>query len=127
MTTEMLTILLPTFVAAIAAPVGAWVGSVLQRRKYEAEIQAMRADIDARLAGVRGTELDNVRKSNDMLADRLTELNQETKRLRQDVRKLQRAIERIPSCPHAADCPVSRELQNGTDRDEERDQPGADQ
>ena len=40
-------------------------------------------------------------------------LKKEVNGLRKDVRKFTRAIEKINDCPHAADCPVRRELQNG--------------
>ena len=52
MSNELTTIVLPALVAAITTPVGAWVGSVQQRQKYQQEIAAMRAEIDAKLAGV---------------------------------------------------------------------------
>ena len=39
-------------------------------------------------------------------------LKKEVNGLRKDVRKFTRAVEKINDCPHAADCPVRRELQN---------------
>lgn len=101
MTLETLSIILSTF----AAPVGAVVGSLLARAKYRAE--------------VKNSELDNVRKANDMLMESVVEpLGKELKGLRRDVQRLRKAVEKIPLCPHAADCPVSRELQNSAERDE---------
>ena len=38
-------------------------------------------------------------------------LKKEVNGLRKDVRKFTRAVEKINDCPHAADCPVRRELQ----------------
>lgn len=98
---------------ALAVPVGAVVGTLLGRAKYRAEVKT--------------SELDNVRKANDMLMDVAANLERETKGLRRDVQRLRKAVEKIPLCPHAADCPVSRELQDGADRDEEREPSGAGQ
>lgn len=70
-------------------------------------------------AATTSVEIDNVRKSNEMLSERVTELNDETKVLRKETMRmgrqishLRRAIERIPQCVHATECPVSGELQN---------------
>lgn len=46
-------------------------------------------------------------------------LKKEVNGLRKDVRKFTRAVEKINDCPHAADCPVRRELQNDQNCDEE--------
>jgi uncharacterized coiled-coil DUF342 family protein len=126
MSNELTTIVLPALVAAITTPVGAWVGSVLQRQKYQQEIAAMRAEIDAKLAGVKSTELDNVRKANDLLVDSIvTPLKKEITSLRKDVDKFRKAIEKIPSCSYSDKCPVSRELQK-YEADDQREQPDTD-
>lgn len=39
-------------------------------------------------------------------------LKKEVNGLRKDVRKFTRAVEKINDCPHAATCPVRRELQD---------------
>ena len=110
MNLEVLSIVLST----LAAPIGAVVGSLLARAKYRAE--------------VKNSELDNVRKANDMLMEGVVEpLSKQIKKIDRELQRLRKAVEKIPLCPHAADCPVSRELQNSAERDEERDQPGADQ
>ena len=41
-------------------------------------------------------------------------LKKEVNALRKDVRRFQRAIEKIPSCPHAGACPVADDLQKQT-------------
>lgn len=126
MSNELLTIILPTLVAAVATPVGAWIGSVLQRQKYEQEIAAMRAEIDKKLAGVKSTELDNVRKANDLLVESIvTPLKKEITSLRKDVDKFRKAIEKIPSCSYSDNCPVSRQLQK-YEADDQREQRDAD-
>lgn len=121
-----MTIILPVLATAIAAPIGAWVGSVLQRQKYRAEIAAMRAEIDQKLAGVKSTELDNVRKASDLLMEAIvTPLKKEITSLRRDVDKFRKAIEKIPSCSYSDSCPVSRQLQK-YEADDQRDRTDAD-
>ena len=98
---EVLSIVLST----LAAPIGAVVGSLLARAKYRAE--------------VKNSELDNVRKANDMLMEGVVEpLSKQIKKIDRGLQRLRKAVEKIPLCPHAADCPVSRELQNSAERDE---------
>ena len=59
-------------------------------------------------------KIDNNKKLIDGFNEYIVEpLKKEVNGLRKDVRKFTRAIEKINDCPHAADCPVRRELQNG--------------
>ena len=111
--TELLQSLLDSaLVAAIAAPLGAWVSAVLLRRRYRAEIDGLRAEVEQKFSSAKSSELDNVRKANDILVESIVEpLRKEIKSLRSDVNKFRRAIEKIQLCPMAGDCPVSRELQ----------------
>lgn len=101
---------------AISAPLGVWLGSVLTRDRYRTEIEQLRADVQDKLANVKSTELDNVRKANDLLVESIvTPLKTEIKSLRRDVEKFRKAIERIPSCPESDTCPVSLQLQKYED------------
>lgn len=85
----------------------------------------MRAEVDEKLAGVKSTELDNVRKANDLLVESIvTPLKKEITSLRRDVDKFRKAVEKIPSCSYADNCPVSRQLQKYEDDD--RHQPNDD-
>ena len=97
--------------SAISGSLGAWLGSVLTRDKYKAEIDALRADVASKLSAVENSELDNVRKANQMLVETVVEpLQKEITSLRRNVDKFRKAIEKIPGCPHANECPVSRQL-----------------
>lgn len=96
--------------SAVAGPIGAWLGSRLTAEKYRVEVERLRAEVRHQVADACSSELDNVRKSNDMLADVCTQLKKETDKLRKDVDKLRKAVEKIPSCPYSADCPVNRQL-----------------
>ena len=55
----------------------------------------------------KGLALDNDRKVSEMVNEYLVEpLKKDIASLRRQVSRLTRAIEKIPSCPHSADCPV---------------------
>jgi hypothetical protein len=102
--------------SAISGSLGAWLGSVLTRDKYKAEIDALRADVASKLSAVENSELDNVRKA--MLVETVVEpLQKEITSLRRNVDKFRKAIEKIPGCPHANECPVSRQLWSDEDID----------
>ena len=104
--------------SAISGSLGAWLGSVLTRDKYKAEIDALRADVASKLSAVENSELDNVRKANQMLVETVVEpLQKEITSLRRNVDKFRKAIEKIPGCPHANECPVSRQLWSDEDID----------
>ena len=104
--------------SAISGSLGAWLGSVLTRDKYKAEIDALRADVASKLSAVENSELDNVRKANQMLVETVVEpLQKDITSLRRNVDKFRKAIEKIPGCPHANECPVSRQLWSDEDID----------
>ena len=55
--------------------------------------------------------LDNEKKLSEMINEYFVEpLKKEITSLRRTVSRLTRAIEKIPSCPHSADCPVKDAL-----------------
>ena len=55
--------------------------------------------------------LDNEKKLSEMIKEYFVEpLKKEITSLRRTVSRLTRAIDRIPSCPHSADCPVKDSL-----------------
>lgn len=55
--------------------------------------------------------LDNEKKLSEMINEYFVEpLKKEITSLRRTVSRLTRAIDRIPSCPHSADCPVKDSL-----------------
>lgn len=118
MSGEITTLIVSSIMAAISAPIGAWVSSRLLKAKYKAEIDSLRAEVDGKLAGVCSSELDNVRKANDLLVESIvTPLKKEINSLRRDVEKFRKAVESIPSCPMADKCPVSRKLRDSDEDD----------
>lgn len=111
MSGEITTILVSAIVAAISAPLGAWVNSRVLRQKYDLELGKLRAEMKQTLTEVESNELENVRKASDILMEHIvTPLRSEIKSLRKDVDKFRKAVEKIPTCPMADSCPVSREL-----------------
>lgn len=111
MSETFLTVALPALTAAVAAPVGAWVSRVLMRDKYRAEVDGLRQEIRKKEAEARDGELENGRKAADILMENIVKpLEKEIKGLRNETGKLRRAIEKIPTCSYAGDCPVSLEL-----------------
>ena len=125
MSGEILTILMPFLTATVAGPLGAWLGARLQSAKYKTEIDSLRAEVQNKLAGVKNSELDNVRKANDILVESIVQpLKKEINSLRRDVDKFRKAVEKIPSCSYADTCPVSRQLQKlEADSDSKRADP----
>ena len=111
MSGEIITIIVSALVAAVATPVGAWVGSRLMRAKYQAEVDQLRAEMKDKLAEVKSHELENVRKASDILMESIVPpLKAEIINLRNDVQRLNKALERIWGCPHVDRCPVKYEL-----------------
>ena len=111
MSGEITTIIVSAIVAAISAPLGAWVNSKILRQKYDIEIGKLRAEMEEKLSAVKKSELDNVREASQILMENIVKpLKTEIQSLRKDVNKFSKAVEKIPSCPMADKCPVSREL-----------------
>ena len=121
MSSELLTIIVSSLVAAVSAPIGAWVNSKILRQKYDIEIGQLKAEMQKKLSDVKDSELENVRKASDILMENIAKpLETEIKSLRRDVNKFRKAIEKIPSCPMADNCPVSRQLLADEAGDEQR-------
>lgn len=111
MSGEITTIIVSAIVAAVSAPLGAWVNSKVLRQKYDIEIGKLRAEMEEKLSAVKKSELDNVREASQILMENIVKpLKNEIQSLRRDVNKFSKAVEKIPSCPMADKCPVSREL-----------------
>lgn len=130
MSGEITTIIVSALVAAIATPIGAWVGRKLERDKYRIELDNLRAEMKDKLAGVKSHELENVRTASDILMESIVPpLKAEIINLRNDVQRLNKALERIWGCPHVDRCPVKFELllypqgDGGTDSDRAHRKP----
>ena len=96
----------------VSAPVSLWIQNMLLRGKYNAEIEQLRAEIEASKTDTRGDELENVKKAMSILMEQVVEpLKKEINAIRKEVARLRRAVEKVNSCPHAARCPVRDALQ----------------
>lgn len=90
----------------------------LRSRVKEAQAKAEQALAEAKRmqAEAKSKELENDKTLVDSFNEYIvTPLKTEVNGLRKDVRRFTRAVEKINDCPHAADCPVRRELQNNQD------------
>ena len=65
MSSELLTIIVSSLVAAVSAPIGAWVNSKILRQKYDIEIGQLKAEMQKKLSDVKDSELENVRKASE--------------------------------------------------------------
>lgn len=103
--------ILAAIVAVITAPLSALLTAVFLRSKHKAEVDQLRADVQKTLSDVRGHELDNDKKAIEMIMELVVEpLRKDMLQLQEKVDILTNAIEKVNSCPHADNCPVSHEL-----------------
>ena len=105
--------ILAGIVAIITAPLSALLTAVFLRSKHTAEVDKLRAEVKQTLADVRGRELDNDKKAIEMIMELVVEpLRKDMLQLQEKVDILTNAIEKVNSCPHADNCPVSHELRH---------------
>ncbi|MBQ3722566.1 MAG: hypothetical protein II851_02540 [Bacteroidales bacterium] len=103
-------------IAIVASPLTAWLTSVLMKAKSNQEVARLKAEVEQMKADVRSRELDNDRKAIETMMELVVNpLRREMESLRRKMDRLTHAIEKIPSCPHSDNCPVSRELQRNAD------------
>ena len=89
--------------------------ATLRSHVKEAEAKAEQALAEAKRmqADAKSKEQENDKNLVDTFNEYIvTPLKKEVNGLRKDVRKFTCAVEKINDCPHAANCPVRRELQN---------------
>ena len=114
MTTEMILLILNfVFGGGLVAAIVAI--ATLTSRVKEAQAKAEQALAEAKRmqAEAKSKELENDKTLVDSFNEYIvTPLKNEVNGLRKDVRKFTRAVEKINDCPHAANCPVRRELQD---------------
>lgn len=112
--------ILAGIVAIITAPLSALLTAIFLRSKHNAEVDKLHAEVDKlraevreTLADVRGKELDNDKKAIEMIMELVVEpLRKDMLQLQEKVDILTNAIEKVNSCPHADNCPVSHELRH---------------
>lgn len=98
--------------AIVSGPLGAWLTARLMRRKHEAEIGKLRAEIAATQTDTRGDELENLKNGMTILMEQVVDpLKKEINAVRKELARLRHAVEKVNSCPYADTCPVRDELQ----------------
>ena len=115
MTNEMISLILNfVFGGGLVAAIIAI--ATLTSRVKEAQAKADQALAEAKKmqAEAKSKELENDKTLVDTFNEYIVApLKKEVNGLRKDARKFTCAVEKINDCPHAANCPVRRELQNG--------------
>lgn len=105
--------------AIVTAPFSSWLTAKLLRKKYEAEVEGLRAQVEASKADTRGDELANVKEAMSILMEQVVEpLKKEINAIRKELARLRRAVEKANRCPfadHADACPVLYELRRAED------------
>ena len=105
--------------AIITAPLSSWLTAKLLRKKYDAEVDGLRAQVEASKADTRGYELANVKEAMSILMEQVVEpLKKEINAIRKELARLRRAVEKANRCPfadHADACPVLYELRRAED------------
>ena len=105
--------------AIITAPLSSWLTAKLLRKKYDAEVDGLRAQVEASKADTRGDELANVKEAMSILMEQVVEpLKKEINAIRTELARLRRAVEKANRCPfadHADACPVLYELRRAED------------
>lgn len=105
--------------AIITAPLSSWLTAKLLRKKYDAEVDGLRAQVEASKADTRGDELANVKEAMFILMEQVVEpLKKEINAIRKELARLRRAVEKANRCPfadHADACPVLYELRRAED------------
>lgn len=109
----MATEIILALVAIIAPPITGWLSAKTAKSKYAAELAKMRAEVQQIQSDVRSRELDNDKKAINMIMELVVEpLRRDMKLLQDKLDLFTYAIERIPTCPHADNCPVEYELRH---------------
>lgn len=105
--------------AIITAPLSSWLTAKLLRKKYDAEVDGLRAQVEASKADTRGDELANVKEAMSILMEQVVEpLKKEINAIRKELARLRRAVEKANRCPfadHADACSVLYELRRAED------------
>ena len=105
--------------AIITAPLSSWLTAKLLRKKYDAEVDGLRAQVEASKADTRGDELANVKEAMSILMEQVVEpLKKEINAIRKELARLRRAVEKANRCPfadHTNACPVLGELRRAED------------
>lgn len=103
---------IPIITAIVTAPLSAWFTAVLLRKKYNMEVEQLKAQITATKADTKSDELENVRKGISILMNDIVEpLKKEINAIRKELARFRKALEKGNDCKHYDLCPIRGELQ----------------
>ena len=75
--------------AIITAPLSSWLTAKLLRKKYDAEVDSLRAQVEASKVDTRGDELANVKEAMSILMEQVVEpLKKEINAIRKELARL---------------------------------------
>ena len=115
---EHFTTIVLAVIAIAEAPMTAWISSRLLKGKYQEEIKKLHEEVRTMQEDVRSRELTNDKTVIEMTMKYVEEpVKTEMMSMRREIGKLKNAIEKIPYCPHSANCPVTAELRRAEDDD----------
>ena len=122
---EHVTTIILAIIAIVEAPLTAWISSKLLKGKYQEEIKKLHEEVRTMQEDVRSRELTNDKTVIEMTMKYVVEpVKIEMMSMRKEIGKLKNAIEKIPYCPHSANCPVTAELRRIEDADAAPGKPG---
>lgn len=98
--------LIPSLLTLVAG--GGW---LFDRRRHRQEVESLRADNRQKDMNLSKMYVDEFREN---IAD---PLRHEVRELKDEIKHLRNAIQKINDCPHSDTCPVISELQKQQDRD----------
>jgi len=100
-------------IAIVGSIVGVGGGVIFMRAKYRAEVDKLRAEVEQAKTANRNAEIELIGNASKTLIDNIVKpLENELNKMRRAVGNLQKAIQRLYSCAHVADCPVRKQLQS---------------
>lgn len=98
-------------ISIVTVPLTAWITSKMLKKEYQIKIDKLNAEVETLQAGNDSVSLDNTKKLIEIMMQNVVEpLKKELKAVRNELSKFRKAIEKIPECDYADDCPVKREL-----------------
>ncbi|MFR9545347.1 MAG: hypothetical protein SNJ29_07190 [Rikenellaceae bacterium] len=106
-----LTPYIPLFTTIVTVPLSSWLTAILMRKKYNTEVEQLRAQVAALNTDTKGDELKNVREGMSILMEEVVEpLKKEFNALRREMARFRKAFGKGNDCKHFALCPIRLEL-----------------
>ncbi|MFR9574292.1 MAG: hypothetical protein SNG79_01370 [Rikenellaceae bacterium] len=106
-----LTPYIPLITAVVTVPLSSWLTALLLRKKYDTEVEQLRAQVAALKTDTKGDELKNVREGMSILMEEVVEpIKKEINAVRRELARFRKAVEKGATCKHYGMCPIVNEL-----------------